>query len=127
MRLLGRTARLLVIAVIYALVIWYGVITTADLNASPVLVKIAIGLIALGITGSIYRILISVARELKGAIVVLAEFLNRHLLEPQKRRLMNQGRAEAHAEIRERLLDAGIDPDRIIPPTDKNPRKNTEE
>ncbi len=64
--------------------------------------------------------------------MVLAEFLNRHLLEPQKQRLLNQGRAEgkaavraearaeARAEIianvRARLLEEGIDPDRIVPP-----------
>ena len=123
MRYFARIARLLIIGGIYALVIWYGLITTADAQTSPILIKIAIGVIALGVTGSIYTILIQVAREAKGAIVVLAEFLNRHLLEPQKQRLLNQGRnegrAEARAEIiadvRAKLLEEGIDPDRIVP------------
>lgn len=131
MRYFARIARLLVVGGIYALVIWYGLITTANVQTSPILIKIAIGVIALGITGSIYTILIQVAREAKGAIVVLAEFLNRHLLEPQKQRLLSQGRnegiaegraqgrAEARAEIiadvRAKLLEEGIDPDRIVP------------
>lgn len=130
-RYFARIARLLVIGSLYALVIWYGLITTADAQAPPILIKIAIGVIALGITGSIYTILIQVAKEAKGATVVLAEFLNRHLLEPQKQRLLNQGRnegiaqgraegrAEARAEliadVRAKLLEEGIDPDRIVP------------
>ena len=131
MRYFARIARLIIIGSIYALVIWYGLITTSDAQTSPILIKVAIGVIALGITGSIYTILIQVGRETKGAIMVLAEFLNRHLLEPQKQRLLNQGRnegiaegraqgrAEARAEIiadvRAKLLDQGIDPDRIVP------------
>ena len=59
--------------------------------------------------------------------MVLAEFLNRHLLEPQKQRLLNQGRNEGRAQgraearaaiiadVRARLLEEGIDPDRIAP------------
>ena len=116
---LDRFVRLLWIIAIYALVIWYGTVTTAHLNTPPILTKIAVTLIALGITGSIYRILIEVAKETKGAVMVLAEFLNRHLLEPQKRRLIDQGRKEGRAEtivdIRSRLLQEGIDPGRIIP------------
>lgn len=127
MRYLTRIARLLVFGGLYALVIWYGLITTADARTSPILINIAIGVIAIGITGSIYTILIQVAGEARGAIMVLAEFLNRHLLEPQKQRLLNQGRseglaqgrAEARAEIiadvRAKLLEEGIDPDRIVP------------
>jgi hypothetical protein len=132
LRYLARLIRILVICSVYALVIWYGLITTADLKTSPILTKIAIGVIALGITGSIYTILVQVAKEIKGATMVLAEFLNRHLLEPQKQRLLNQGRAEGKAavraearaearaeiiaDVRARLLEEGIDPDRIVPP-----------
>ena len=62
--------------------------------------------------------------------MVLAEFLNRHLLEPQKQRLLEQGRkqglqqahdaaqAEAQArldEARTRLEEMGFDPDEILP------------
>lgn len=130
MRYLARLIRLLVIGGVYALVIWYGLITTANLQTSPILTKIAIGVIALGITGSIYTILVQVAKEIKGATMVLAEFLNRHLLEPQKQRLLSQGRAQGRAEaraearaeiiadVRARLLEEGIDPDRIMPSDD---------
>ena len=127
LRYLGKFTRLLLATGIYALVIWYGVVTTAHLDAPPTLTWIAIALVAFGIAGSTYRILIDVAKEAKGGIVVLAEFLNNNLLEPQKRRLREQGRAlgvaegiaegraEVLAEIRARLLQEGIDPDRIIP------------
>lgn len=112
------------IIAIYALITWYGFVTTAHLDTPPIPTRIAIVLIALGITGSIYNMLTWVVSEVKGAIMVLAEFLNRTLLEPQKRRLIDEGRAlgrdegrdEAIAEIRSRLREKGIDPDDIIPP-----------
>ena len=127
LRYLDRSVRLILIMAIYALVIWYGTVTTAHLNTPPTLTKIAVALIALGVTGSIYRILIDVAKETRGAIMVLAAFLNEKLVEPQRRRLRAQGReegrkegrkearAEVIADIRSRLLQEGIDPDRIIP------------
>ncbi len=121
---LGRLVRLVLLIALYALVLWYGVETASQLNTHPTLTTIAVALIALGVAGSTYRILVDVAKETKGAIVVIADFLNTHLVEPQKRRLLEQGRtegraegrAEAIADIRSRLLREGIDPDRIIPP-----------
>ena len=58
--------------------------------------------------------------------MVLAEFLNKHLLEPQKQRLLAQGRKQAHDaaqaeaearldEARARLEEMGLDPDEILP------------
>ena len=128
LRYLGRFTRLLLIIAIYALVLWYGKATTAHLDTPPVLTKIAVALVALGVTGSIYRILIDVASETKGAIVVLATFLNEKLVEPQRRKLRaegheegrKEGRAETIADIRSRLLRQGIDPDLIIPPERTN-------
>ncbi len=94
----------------------------AHLNTPPIPARIAIALIALGITGSTYTILTKVADEAKGAIMVLAEFLNNNLLEPQKRRLRAQahaeGRAEALAEVRSLLQEQGINPDDVILPDD---------
>lgn len=133
---LGKVARLILLAVIYALVVWYGIATTANLNTPPIPTKIAIALIALGVTGSTYKILTKVAGEATGGIMVLAEFLNNKLLEPQKRRLRAEGhtagrveghtagRAEGYAEgrdetlalVRTNLLEKGINPDDIIPP-----------
>ena len=101
LRLLGRLLRLILAGAIYALVLWYGVETTEDLDTSPVVTGAVIALVALGIAGSIYRILIDVSKEALGGIVVLAEFLNNHLLEPQRRRLMERGRAQGREEGRE--------------------------
>ena len=55
--------------------------------------------------------------------MVLAEFLNTNLLEPLKQRLRDegyaegvaQGRAEAIAVARSRLLENGINPDVLFP------------
>ena len=123
LRLLGRFVRLVLAGAIYALVLWYGVETTEDLDTPPVVTGIVTALVALGIAGSIYRILIDVAKEAKGAIMVLADFLNTHLVEPQRRRLIErgraqgreEGRAETIAKGRARLIEEGIDPDRIFP------------
>ena len=124
---LGKFARLLLAVAIYALVLWYGVETAQNLDAPAVLAGVAVALIALGIAGSTYRILIDVSREGKGAIMVLAAFLNEKLVEPQRRRLiergraegLEEGRAEGRAEVivkgRARLLEEGIDPDLIFP------------
>ena len=127
LRYLWRLARLLLGVAIYALVLWYGVETAQKLDAPPVVSGIAVALIALGIAGSTYRILIDVAKEAKGGIMVLADFLNEKLVKPQRRRLIERGRAEGREEGREearaeviakgraRLIEQGIDPDLIFP------------
>lgn len=127
LRYLWRLVRLLLAVAIYALVLWYGVETAQKLDAPRVLSGVAVALIALGIAGSTYRILIDVAREGKGAIMVLAAFLNEKLVEPQRRKLRAEGREEGRAEGREegraeiiamgraRLMEEGIDPDLIFP------------
>ena len=55
--------------------------------------------------------------------MVIAEFLNRHLLEPQKQRLLEQGRKEERARIRAQLAkvrtqleERGLNPDEFLPP-----------
>ena len=91
-----------------------------------------IGLISLGISYGVWTALFKVAGEISGGIMVIAEFLNRHLLEPQKQRLLAQGRKQAHdaaqaeaearlQEARTRLEELGLDPDEILP--DKSPEK----
>ena len=60
--------------------------------------------------------------------MVIAEFLNRHLLEPQKQRLLEEGRKEGleegrareRAEILTRLEELGLDPAEILPPESPN-------
>ena len=62
--------------------------------------------------------------------MVIAAFLNRHLLEPQRQRLMaqgleqglEQGRKEERNNIREQLRQRGYDPDELLPPPE-NDRK----
>ena len=119
----SRVVRFALMVTIYALVLWFSAETSANLSGPPVLVGVAVALIALGITGSIYGILIAVAKETKGAIMVIADFLNTHLVGPQKRRLIDrgrvegrvEGRAETVAKGRARLIEHGIDPDLIFP------------
>lgn len=136
MRLLGRFVRLVLAGAIYALVLWYGIETAEELDTPPVVTGIVIALVALGIAGSIYRILIDVAKEAIGGTMVLAAFLNERLVEPQRRRLMERGRAlgraegraeglaegreEVIAQARARLLEEGIDPDLIFPSPEEN-------
>ena len=131
LRYLARFTRLLLVIAIYALLLWYGTATAAQLDTPPLPTKIAIALIALGITGSVYRILIDVANESKGVIMVLAKFLNDKLLEPAQEKLRaegrdqgraegrDQGRAEGRVEViakvRSRLVEMGINPDDILP------------
>ena len=100
LRYLGRVVRLLVFVAVYILVVWYGTATTANLDAPSLPVKIAVALIALGVTGSTCSILNRAAKEAKGGFMVLAEFLNTNLLEPLKQRLRDEGYAEGVAEGR---------------------------
>ena len=123
---LGRIARWLLLAAIYALVVWYGRVTTAEVDAPPVLLLTAIAAIALGITGSIYQILPGIVGEVKDIVMALASLLNTHLVEPQKRRLIARGHAEGHAEgrvegrveafdeLRPLLRERGIELDDLI-------------
>ena len=97
---LARIARWLLLAAIYALVVWYGLVTTAQVDAPPILLRTAIAAIALGITGSIYQILPGIVGEVKDIIMALASLLNTHLVEPQKRRLIARGHAEGRVEGR---------------------------
>lgn len=107
---------------------WYGLEAAKNIGTPPVLTKIAVVLISLGVAGSTYNILVQVFDEIKGGVMVLAEFLNRKLLEPQDRRLQEQmkkareeGREEGHTEamamVRALLREKGLNPDDIIPPS----------
>lgn len=145
LRYLGYIVRLAVLAGIYALVLFYlnATATAADLDIPALPTKITIALIALGITGSIYGILVRIAAEVKGAIVVLADFLKTHLLEPREQRLREEGRAkgraegldegraesrtETLAEVRSLLREQGFDLDQVTLPTDPKDAESTAE
>ena len=106
---------------IYAVIFWYSI------GAAPKTDRLAVAIIALISLGIAYSVTVAVfriAREIGGGIVVIAEFLNRHLLEPQKRRLvelgleqgLEQGRKEERDNIRAQLRERGYDLDEMLPP-----------
>ena len=105
----------IVAAAIYAAILWYSLSVSDNPDR---LTKAMIGLISLGIAYGVWTALFRVAGELAGGIMVLAEFLNRHLLEPQKQRLLEQGRQEGRkeerAEILARMEKLGIDSSALL-------------
>ncbi len=128
-RLLVNLLKTIVAAAIYAAIFWYSFSIADNPDRRTVAM---IGLISLGIAYGVWTALFKVAGEMAGGIMVLAEFLNRHLLEPQKQRLIRQGRQQAMAEAEARLDEArarlralGLDPDEIIP--ERAPEKTDDE
>ena len=128
-RLLVNLLKTIVAAAIYAAIFWYSFSIADNPDRRTVAM---IGLISLGIAYGVWTALFKVAGEMAGGIMVLAEFLNRHLLEPQKQRLLRQGRQQAMAEAEVRLDEArarlralGLDPDEIIP--ERAPEKTDDE
>jgi hypothetical protein len=107
---------------IYAVLLWYGI----SIFEEPDKLDIAIiTLTSLGVTYGASVALFKSASEFAGGFMVIAAFLNRHLLEPQKQRLLQQGRSQERAEIRARLKKLGLNPDDILPTeeTDNNENK----
>jgi len=117
---------------IYAGILWYSI--NADADASGAAAYGMIAVISLGIAYGVTVAVFRVSSEIGGSIMVIAAFLNRHLLEPQKQRLMaqgrhqgleqglEQGRKEERNNIREQLRQRGYDPDELLPPPE-NDRK----
>lgn len=122
-RIIVNLLKTIVAAAIYAAIFWYSFSIANDPNR---LTTAMIGLVSLGIAYGVWTAVFKVAGELAGGIMVLAEFLNRHLLEPQKQRLLRQGKEQAMAEaddvVRARLSEArtrlekqGLNPDEFLP------------
>ena len=119
-RLLVNLLKTFVAATIYAAIFWYSFSIAENPNPLPIAM---IGLISLGIAYGVWTALFKVTGEIAGGIMVLAEFLNRHLLEPQKQRLLEEGRKEglkegrekALAAVRKRLAEDGLNPDDYLP------------
>ena len=127
-RRLVNLLKAIVAAAIYAAIFWYSFSVAGNPDLPS---KAMIGLISLGIAYGVWTAVFKVAGEIAGGAMVLAEFLNRHLLEPQKRRLLEEGRqegrkegleegrergrAELSAEIRARLEERGLNPNEILP------------
>ena len=104
----------------YAVLLWYG-ITRADQPSELTIAIIA--LTSLGVTYGGSVALFRVAGEIWRSTVVIAEFLNQHLLEPLKERQREEGREEGRKEgrkaalaaIRKRLAEDGLNPDDYLP------------
>ncbi|MDE2787268.1 MAG: hypothetical protein OXL37_11445 [Chloroflexota bacterium] len=114
-RLAINLLKTIVAAAIYAAIFWYSFSISDNPDRRTTAM---IGLISLGIAYGVWTALFKVAGELAGGIMVLAEFLNRHLLEPQKQRLLEQGRREGRkegrAEILARMEELGMDPSALL-------------
>ena len=129
-RLIIRALRVGAQIGIFGALFWYGVNAVNDPDK---LDKFIIGLTVFGVTYGISRPLFEAVSEVAGGIMVIAEFLNRHLLEPQKQRLMEEGRKEGRkegleegrarerAKILTRLEELGLDPDQILNPENSDP------
>ncbi|MCY4415850.1 MAG: hypothetical protein OXE87_06025 [Chloroflexi bacterium] len=111
---------------IFVALYWYATNAVGDTDK---LDRLIIALTLFGVTYGISKPLFEAVSEIVGGIMVIAEFLNRHLLEPQKQRLLEQGRkqareaarAEADARLdkaRARLKELGLDPSDILPADD---------
>lgn len=120
-RILINLLKTIVAAAIYAAIFWYSFSIADDPNR---LITAMIGLISFGIAYSVWTPLFKIAGEIAGGIMVLAEFLNRHLLEPQKQRLLEQGRVEGRVQEREtlraQLKKRGLNPDDFLPPEEND-------
>ena len=120
-RLIIKALRLGAQIGIFGALFWYGINAVNDPDK---LDKFIIGLTVFGVTYGICRPLFEAVSEVVGGIMVIAEFLNRHLLEPQRQRLLEEGRkggleegrARERARISSRLEELGLDPDQILPP-----------
>lgn len=115
-RIIIKTMQTIAACGIYAGVVWYGI---SIFDEPDRLDKAFVGLTSLGVTYGISLAMFRTVGEIGGAIMVLAEFLNRHLLEPQKQRLLEEGRKEgrekALAAVRKRLAEDGLNPDDYLP------------
>ena len=129
-RFIIKAMQAVVAVLIYAGILWYSI--NADTDASGATAYGMIAVISLGIAYGVTVAVFRVSSEIGGSIMVIAAFLNRHLLEPQKQRLMaqgleqgrhqgleqglEQGRKEERNNIREHLRQQGYDPDELLPP-----------
>ena len=103
-RFIIKAMQAVVAVLIYAGILWYSI--NADTDASGATAYGMIAVISLGIAYGVTVAVFRVSSEIGGSIMVIAAFLNRHLLEPQKQRLMAQG-LEQGLEGRHQGLEQG--------------------
>ena len=119
-RLILKALKAAAWAGIYCALLWYGINAVHDTDR---LDKIFIALTVFGVTYGISKPFFEAISEIVGGIMVIADFLNRHLLEPQKQRLLEQGRMEGRKEgrekalaiVRKHLTEDGLNPDDYMP------------
>ena len=128
-RRLINLLKAVVFVAIATVLFWYG-ITTAG-NREWLAIS-AIALTALGVAYSVLLVLSGVAREVGEDIMVLARYINQHLLEPLKEQQREegrqqglkeglkegrqQGRKQAMDDIRDKLREQGFNLDELLPP-----------
>ena len=124
-RRLVNLLKAVVFVAIATVLFWYGITTAGNREWLTIT---AIALTALGVAYSVLLVLSGVAREVGEDIMVLARYINQHLLEPLKEEQREegrqqglkegrkQGRKQAVDDIRTRLRDQGIDLDELLPP-----------
>ena len=106
-RFIIKAMQAIVAVLIYAGILWYSINADADASGATdygMIAVISLG-IAYGVTVAVFR----VSSEIGGSIMVIAAFLNRHLLEPQKQRLMAQGLEQGLEQGRHQGLEQGLE------------------
>ena len=121
-----KLVKKIIAAAIFAVLCWKG-IELANQQASPpdALTLAVVVITALGVAYGACVALFQVIKEMTGGIMVLAHFLNQHLMEPLKERQLEQGRQQGRQaerdSIRSQLRERGLDLDELLPPADKDP------
>lgn len=128
----------IIAAAIFAVLCWKGIELAYQQASPPDTLTLAVVVItALGVAYGACIALFQVIKETTGGIMVLAHFLNQHLVEPLKERQREQGRElgikqgrkqgrklgrQAERDrIRIQLLEQGLDLDELLPPADSDP------
>ena len=124
-RRLVNLLKAVVFGAIAAVLFWYGITSAGNREWLTIT---AIALTALGVAYSASLALSGAAREIGDDIMVLARYINQHLLEPLKEQQREEGRQQGLKEgrqlgrkqaiddIRGKLREQGFDLDELLPP-----------
>ena len=104
-----KLVKKIIAAAIFAVLCWKG-IELANQQATPpdTLTLAVVVITALGVAYGACVALFQVIKETTGGIMVLAHFLNQHLVEPLKERQREQGREQGIEQGREQGRELGI-------------------
>ena len=105
-------------AAIFGVLCWKGIeLAYQQANPPDALTLAVVVITALGVAYGACVALFQVIKETMGGIMVLANFLNQHLMEPLKEQQREQGRQAERDRIRTQLRERGLDLDELLPPT----------